>query len=267
MPGFSGLVDPSVRPYLGPARTNLARTAGLTLLASAVAVGVALSLAEATTRILTSSSAPWPPLILAAVLLLVHAGLLWLRDLSAHHTGAAVVAQLHRRLLDRVAELGPGHQWPGGAAKAHLIVVDGCEHLRGYLGTYLPQVLTALLVPAVLITVLAVYDPLVALVVLVLYLATECFRRLGDLQTHWHESFYGLNAARAIKALLEEEAPVKEARRPSPMAATGPPELRCEGVTFRYRGASRDALTSVTATFPRGTSPRSWDPPALEKPP
>lgn len=360
------LADPVVAPLLRPALPGLVRTATLTLLASGAAAATAALLAVATTRILTGSAAPWPPLIGAGAALLVRAFLLWLRDLSAHRTGTHVVDDLRLQLLDHVAALGPGHHWPGGAARAHLTVVEGCEHLRGYVGSYLPQKIAAVLVPTVLVAVLAAQDIAVALtvvtaialvplaqritrgilgaraeahwmqyeaygakladsvdglptlaamgavarrgeimareaerlraattrnmnvslatyiitaaamllgtagatvlaawhaatgmlsagaVVLVLYLAAECFRPLQDLQNYWHEGFYGLQAARSVRAILDEEPPVRSAADATPLRLDGPPQLELRGVTYRYPTAVRDALSDVTAVFPAG---------------
>lgn len=358
--------DPAVAPLLRPARPGLLRTAALTLLASGAAVATAVQLATATTRILTGTGAPWWPLLGAGLTLLLRAVLLWLRDLSAHRTGTVVVDDLRLQLLDHVAALGPGHQWPGGAARAHLTVVEGCEHLRGYIGSYIPQKLTAILVPAVLVVALAVQDLLVALtvvatvalvplaqtttrgilgeraqahwlqyeaygaklsdsvaglptlasmgavdrrsdvmsreaeslreattknmnaslatyiitgaamllgtagatvqaawhaaggdlspgaVVLVLYLSAECFRPLQDLQSYWHEGFYGLQAARSVRAVLEEAPPVADTADAVEIPLDGPPTVRVEGVTFTYPGAERPALSEVSASFPAG---------------
>ncbi len=77
---------------------------------------------------------------------------------------------------------------------------------------------------------------------LVLYLSAECFRPLQDLQNYWHEGFYGLQAARSVRALLDRKPAVTSSPTATPVDLSGPPELRCEAVTFRYPEAQRDAL-------------------------
>lgn len=361
------MIDADVAPYVRQAWPKLGRTAVVTLLASGASIGAAFALAEAFTRILTGREVlPLVPLALAVGMLLLRAVLLWLRDLSALHTGTAIARAIRTRLLQHIVALGPGHQWPGGRAKAHLVAVDGCEHLKGYLGSYLPQALSAVLVPASLVTVLAVRDPAVAAVVvagivvvplaqrlnrrilgerarrhweaydayaakvsdniaglatlaghgaadrrgrqlateaealraattanmnvslstyvvtsaamligtagatllaawhaaagtlspgdvvLVLFLAAECFRPLQDLQNYWHEGFHGLAAAKSINRVLGMPPRVTTAARAIPVDLDGPPALRVRGVTYRYDDATRDSLTDVTATFPAG---------------
>jgi ATP-binding cassette subfamily B protein len=298
--------------------------------------------------------------------LAARAALLWLRDLLALRTGTRVVRELRGRLLDHMIALGPGHQWQGGAARAHLALVDGCEHLRGYVGSYLPQAIASILVPAVALVTIATRDLTVALVilvmllgvplgqratrallgeraaahwmayerygaritdsvagistlaglgaaprrarvlaeeadhlreattrnmnvslttsvvtsatmllgtsgatllaawhaaqgslepgavVLVLFLAAECFRPLQDLQNYWHEGFYGLSAAGAINTVLATPVPVTNRPGARPVPLTAPPGLEVSGVSFRYPGAHRDALQDVTAHVPAG---------------
>ncbi|AXK46133.1 ABC transporter ATP-binding protein/permease [Brachybacterium saurashtrense] len=361
------LLDPRIAPHARAAGGGLAAVAGVTLGAGAASAGAALALASATTRILVQDPrGPWAVLAAAVGLLALRAALLWLRDLLALRTGSRVTRRLRERLLDHVIALGPGHHWQGGAARAHLAVVDGCEHLRGYIGSYLPQAIAAVAVPAVLLSVIALQDGLVALVilvmllgipvgqrltrrllgrraaahweqyeeygarvadsiaglatlaglgtsdrrartlaleadrlreettrtmnvslstsvvtgaamllgtagatvlaawhatrgelapgavVLVLFLAAECFRPLQELQNYWHEGFYGLAAAGRINQVLEIRPPVQDSLDARSLRRTGPPALHLREVSFRYPGAEREALRAVSATIPAG---------------
>lgn len=300
-------------------------------------------------------------------MLVVRAVLLWVRDVLALRTGTLVAGRIRQQLFDHILRLGPGHEWPGGAARAHVGVVDGCEHIRGYVGSYLPQAIAAVVVPVVLLVVVALHDPLVAgviaamllavplgrrltsrllgqraavhwqkyedygarvsdsvaglstlaglgaaqrrsrtlsreadalreattqnmnvslasyvvtgaamllgtsgatllaawhtaqgklsagAVVLVLFLAAECFRPLQELQNYWHEGFYGLAAAGAVNRILETEPPVTDATDPAPLTLHGEaPGFLLHDVALRYPGASRDAVAGVTAHVPAG---------------
>lgn len=361
------MVNANIALYAKQVWPRLGGTAVITLLASGASIGAAFALAAAFTRILTGDGGfPVAPLTTAVGVLLLRALLLYLRDISSLAAGTHIARTVRMQLLRHIAALGPGHRWDGGRAKAHLAAVDGCEHLRGYIGNYLPQVMASILVPAVLVTFLAVRDWTVALVVtlgivtvplaqrvtrrilgerarkhweaydaygarvsdniggittlaglgaagrrgkalvkdaeelraattanmnislstyvatsaamllgtagatllaawnasrgdlepghviLVLFLAAECFRPLNDLQNYWHEGFYGIAAADKIKRILETEPEVRDAPGAVPVELTGPPGMRLREVSHRYDGATRYALSAVDASIPAG---------------
>ncbi len=89
-------------------------------------------------------------------------------------------------------------------------------------------------------------------VLLVLFLAAECFRPLQDLQSYWHEGFYGLAAAASINRILATEPQVTTAADATPIALAGPPGLRLEHVSFTYPGAERASLNQISVTIPAG---------------
>lgn len=361
------MVNRDIGPYAARVWPQLFRTAVVTLLASFASIGSAVALARAFASILTGATwFPVAPLATAVALLLLRAGLLWLRDLSALHTGTIVADRIRTELLQKIVELGPGYQWPGGRSEAHLAAVDGCEHLKGYIGKYLPQAMAAVLVPTSLVAFLWLRDWAVAVVVLVgvaavpltqrvmgrvlgdrarshwkayddyaarvgdsiaglamlagmgaaerrgrvltaeaeklraattanmnaslstyvftnaamligtagatllaawnaaqgtlrpadvllvLFLSAECFRPLQDLQSFWHEGFYGLAAAGAINRVLAVVPPVTSKPDTEPVRLAGPPGFRLRNVSFRYGGATRDSLHDVTIEIPGG---------------
>ncbi|WP_166348263.1 ABC transporter ATP-binding protein/permease [Phytoactinopolyspora limicola] len=91
-------------------------------------------------------------------------------------------------------------------------------------------------------------------VLLVLFLAAECFRPLQDLQTYWHEGFYGLSAARGITQLLD--TPPDVAEHPDARRATlnTPPAMKVHHVGYRYPDAPLDALHDVSVDIPAGST-------------
>lgn len=71
----------------------------------------------------------------------------------------------------------------------------------------------------------------------IVMLGTETFRPLRDLRSALHQGMVGLSAAHGLYAILDAEPPVHDA---VPAPVTGlTPELRFEGVAFRYPGTSR----------------------------
>ncbi|MFT3854512.1 MAG: ABC transporter ATP-binding protein [Ilumatobacteraceae bacterium] len=88
---------------------------------------------------------------------------------------------------------------------------------------------------------------------LVLFLAAECFRPLVELQNYWHEGFYGMAAAGGIFDLLDAEPLVREPAQ-AVAAPTGTIAVELDEVTFTYPGSDRAALVALTATFQAGTT-------------
>lgn len=86
---------------------------------------------------------------------------------------------------------------------------------------------------------------------LVLFLASECFRPLLELQNYWHEGFYGMAASGGIFDLLDAEPLVAEPEHPVP-APTGALDIELDDVDFTYPGSTDAALRNVSATLPAG---------------
>jgi ATP-binding cassette subfamily B protein len=93
-----------------------------------------------------------------------------------------------------------------------------------------------------------------ASVLLVLFLAAECFRPLSDLQNYWHEGFYGLAAGNGICELLDAEPEVADKPDVIPQDVARPPRLTFANVSFRYPGSERAALNDVTFEVAAGAT-------------
>lgn len=91
-------------------------------------------------------------------------------------------------------------------------------------------------------------------VLLVLFLAAECFRPLQDLQTYWHEGFHGLSAARGIAGVLDTAPAVADRPDARPVAVRTPPSLRLERVSYRYPSAAGEAVADVDLELPAGAT-------------
>lgn len=200
------MVNREIAPHLRTAGPGLAATAAVTLLAAAASIAVAVSMAAAITEVLSGSGqVPVTALLAATGFLLLRALLLMGRDLVALETGSRVTRRVRRELLEHVFRLGPAHPWHSGRAKVHLAVVDGCEHLRGYLGLYLPQAVAAVLIPAVLVAYLAQRSLAVALIVvigvLVVPLANRLTSRLLGQRAHEHWDAYTAYSARVSDSI------------------------------------------------------------------
>ncbi|MDY7100871.1 MAG: ABC transporter ATP-binding protein [Actinomycetota bacterium] len=87
---------------------------------------------------------------------------------------------------------------------------------------------------------------------LVLFLAGECFKPLVELQNYWHEGFYGMAAAGGIFELLDAEPLVTDPDEPVAPPTDQRPDIVFDDVTFTYPAAASAALTGLSAVAPGG---------------
>ena len=79
-----------------------------------------------------------------ASLIVVRAGLAWLREVSVQFTAAAVKDRIRSKLLSKLVELGPGYLLRTRTGAVQSTLVDGVEGLENYYGRYLPQLVNCL---------------------------------------------------------------------------------------------------------------------------
>lgn len=85
---------------------------------------------------------------------------------------------------------------------------------------------------------------------LILFLTGECMKPVSDMNTYWHSSYLGLSVAEELFSVLDE--PAKSWEQPQPDSAEGNgsgntslPEIRLDGVRFRYEKKGPDVLKGV----------------------
>jgi ATP-binding cassette subfamily B protein len=87
----------------------------------------------------------------------------------------------------------------------------------------------------------------------VLFLAGECFRPLIELQNYWHEGFYGLAASSGIFAMLDAQPEVTEpAGGGRSIDTRHAPAISLDSVSFTYAGAERPALGDISFSVAPG---------------
>lgn len=185
----------------------VAGTVAAALAATSAAVMTAMALAEALERAVAGQevSRLVGPLALAAAGVTARSVLLWQRDLAATRTAATVKLRLREKLTRRLLELGPGGTTGRPAGTVHTALSDGVEALDAYVGFYLPQAVVSVIGPVFVVAVLAVVDPVSALIVGVavalLPAARPVFRRLLGRRGAEHWAAYEAFAARMLDAL------------------------------------------------------------------
>lgn len=93
----------------------------------------------------------------------------------------------------------------------------------------------------------------IAVMVLVLMVAAECFRPVRDLTAAWHAGYLGLTAVDGLDAVLSATPAVPDtgtATRPEP---DRPPAIELVGAGVRYPGSDRWALQGVDLSVPAGS--------------
>ncbi len=131
--------------------------------------------------------------------MVVVAILIWLHQLSAMATSAALKPALRRRLYSYLLLLGPGYLARTRTGNVQSSLVDAVEGLEAYVGYYLPQILIVLLAPTAILLYLFTVDVVAAAILvgalLVVMVGPSLYKQvLGRRATdHW-DAWTDLNA-------------------------------------------------------------------------
>ncbi len=211
-------VDPRLLRYARATRGFLAASVALGLAGACLVIAQAVLLAEVIVGAFASGQGVAElrtPLLLLGAVTAGRATVVYLTELAAHRTSAAVKSELRLRLLDHAADrLGPS--WLTGQRSGELtaLATRGVDALDGYFARYLPQLGLAVVVPvAVLARILtddwvsaatiAVTLPLIPLFMALIGWATQAqtdrqWRRLSRLSGHFLDVVSGLTTLKVF---------------------------------------------------------------------
>ena len=105
------------------------------------------------------------PLGLVAAVVLVRAAVAWLAESAAHHASATVLSQLRAAVVGRALAIGPRRHTDHSPAELATLATRGVDRLEGYFARYVPQLLIAATVPAVIGARILLADWVAALIV------------------------------------------------------------------------------------------------------
>ena len=105
------------------------------------------------------------PLGLVAAVVLARAAVAWLAESAAHRASATVLGQLRAAVVDKALALGHGRRADRSPAELATLATRGVDRLEGYFARYLPQLLIAAIVPAVIALRILLADWVAALAV------------------------------------------------------------------------------------------------------
>ena len=89
----------------------------------------------------------------------------------------------------------------------------------------------------------------------ILFLSTECFRPIMELNAFWHQSFLGLSAAEKMYEFLDSEISVTDrGKRRVELKTGGRPSIAFSDVTFSYKDGERPALENISMNISGGST-------------
>jgi ATP-binding cassette, subfamily C, bacterial CydCD len=116
----------------------------------------------------TPADGPSLPALLAALLALalLRAGSVWVGRVTAQQTANGVKLRLRQQLSRHLLKLGPAYSWGERTGELTNTLTEGIEALDAYFGLYVPQLVTAVLVPLTIFAFVLPLDILSAVILL-----------------------------------------------------------------------------------------------------
>lgn len=146
-------VDPRLFRYARSSVSHLAITVLLGTVTAVLVVAQAGLLATGVARIIERrGTRGLAPLLLALGLVVLGRALVaWGQEVAAHRASAAVKSQLRRQLIGQAVQVAADPTQAGRRAEVAALAGGGLDALDGYFAKYLPQLVLAVVVPAVVL--------------------------------------------------------------------------------------------------------------------
>jgi ATP-binding cassette, subfamily C, bacterial CydCD len=205
-------LDPRLLRHAAAARTFVGLTSAVAVVTAGLVLVQAELLATGIDRAFLGGAGLDVLAPLLGALLAVVAGraaLAWAGEVAAHRASADVIRQLRARLVEHALRLGPRHPGMPPTGELATLATRGLDGLEGYFSRYLPTLLVATVVPAVVAVRILAADwvsglvigltvPLVPLFMILVGLHTETstrrrWRTLAVLGHHFLDLVAGLD--------------------------------------------------------------------------
>ena len=161
-------LDPRLLRHSASARAMLAVGAVVGVVQTVALVAFCWSLTQLVVRAIGGAAASELGAVLALVIgsAVVRGASAWLLDVVGARGAARVTAELRRRALRAIADLGPA--WTAGRSRGRLatVVGPGLAALDPYFAHYVPQLILTALATPIVVAVLFLADPLTGVTVL-----------------------------------------------------------------------------------------------------
>ncbi len=145
-------LDPRLLRHASAARRFVILAAATAVLTAGLVLGQAQLLASGVARAFLDGAAlsDLAPLLVALLAIVGgRAALAWLAEVAAHRASTDVIRQLRSKLVTHVLRLGPRHGGLPPTGELATLATRGLDGLEGYFSRYLPTLLVAAVVPAV----------------------------------------------------------------------------------------------------------------------
>ncbi|HLU54813.1 MAG TPA: thiol reductant ABC exporter subunit CydD [Pseudonocardia sp.] len=222
-------LDPRLLRHAAAARRYVGLAAAVAIATAVLVLAQAQLLADGITAAFLGGATLADLAPLLAGLLAVVAGravLAWAGEAAAHRAAAAVIGELRARFVEHVLRLGPRHRDLPPRGELATTATRGLDGLDGYFGRYLPALLVAAVVPAVVAgrilvadwvsgLVIAVTVPLIPLFMILIGLHTERstkrqYRALAVLGHHFLDLVAGLEVLVCFGRAGRQESRLRE---------------------------------------------------------
>ena len=133
-----------------PARIYLGATVAMGLLVAVATIAQMAFLSKIVDRVFVGGEdlpAVTTQILALSGAVVVRAGLLWLREVTAQRGAVQVKSELREQLLSHVFRLGPAYAAGERSGELVTTATEGVERLEPYLARYLPQVALSAFVP------------------------------------------------------------------------------------------------------------------------
>lgn len=161
-------LDPRLLRHSASARAMLALGAAVGVVQTVALVAFCWSLTQLVVRAIGGAAASelGPVLALAVGSAVVRGASAWLLDVVGARGAAQVTAELRRRALRAIVDLGPA--WTAGQSRGRLAIIvgPGLDALDPYFARYVPQLILTALATPIVVAVLLLADPLTGVTVL-----------------------------------------------------------------------------------------------------
>ncbi len=224
-------VDPRLLRHAAAARVLLAVTVVLGTLVAVAVVVQAWIVATAVARVIQrgdgDEASPLAPLVIALVAVFALRALAsWAQAVASRRASAAVKSTLRRRVIRRIATAGPDDPERLRRADAATTAIDGLDAMDAWFADYLPQLVLAAVVPAIVLVQFAFVDrtamltvaltlPLIPVFMVLVGQATEAMHRLrwrslARLSHHFLDVVEGMPTLRAFGRGEAQVASIRE---------------------------------------------------------
>ncbi|MBP2626873.1 MAG: transporter, CydDC cysteine exporter (CydDC-E) family, permease/ATP-binding protein CydD [Firmicutes bacterium] len=165
-------------------------------------------------------SGVWLWMVPLFVIMTLRSVVVWFIEVSAHGLAACIKTEIRERLLNCLLDLGPIYARGQQTGELVNVLVEGVEKLEPYFAKFLPQLFTALLVPAVILTwvfpldvstavILMVTAPLIPIFMILIGRMAENLNKqqwetLSRLSAHFLDVLQGLTILKIFGRSIEQ---------------------------------------------------------------